>query len=731
MKGQYWMSGIGVGVAASVLMMQLSGATQPTQAKIEGEPGRLASLQAGTWGTGQVLLFDRTTDPLNLPRFIVYDAANSHVESSSPHVLDSRNFPNWPDWYKFDAAIRVGNTAYVFRNSNYLAYDLDTKTLLFGPRAITAGWSGWPNGWNAIDDAVYLDNNRTFFFRGNQFIEYSFGSNQVTRAPSAIAATFGNWPASWDSIDAVVRSLNDSDKLFFFRGSQYLRYSLSADKVDLGPQNTEGAWPGWSPSWLSHGVSPDAALPWSSNEYMFFKGESVLPFNASTNTGPVATMALSSVMPNLPWGWRNVDATLNFGNNKFYAFNQGYVLAMHAGTKKIEDGYPREFGSDFPGLPAWGSIEAAFYAGNNKVYFFNGGQTVRYDVVAKTVDTGYPMSITTAFSGLPSTWSAINLAVHVGDANVYLHRGGEFVRYNLISAKVEEGPKPNNPAWTGGFLAFPWIASDLRGGAIEGTGPFGKITQTLKFGAFQDRLLEDLPFQAFATTSTGVQATVISVTPNVCRVVNVNWVVFGNSIDKGPGLCSLKAFLAGNDWLNDVEEIESFNILPPGSTPPPTWTPTPANQAAATPTSTATPAASITPIAPMTVTPTPTGTGGKQNQSITFDPLPSRILSESPITLSASASSGLPVAFNSLSIEVCAVNGNVATLLKVGQCIIRASQAGNASFNPAPDVGQVFSIVAQGTPQPTHTPTPTATPIPTPNPSRILLPGLWRSVGPV
>ncbi len=729
MNSKYWFTATGTGVIASLLIMQLSGMTQPTHANIDDASISNHQNQlevAGAWGNGKVYLIDRTTDPLNDPRFIVYDASNNRVESSAVRLLDSLNITNWPDWYKLDAAIRVGDTAYLFRNSNYLAYDLNTKVVLFGPRAITAGWSGWPSDWTAIDDAVYVDNNRTYFFRGNQFIEYSSASNQVTRAPSAISASFGSWPAHWDRVDAVVKSLTDADKLIFFRAGEYLRYSLSAAKVDVTPQpiNTS-TWPGWVPSWTSHGVSPEAALPWSSNEYMFFKGESALPFNTSTNTTPGATMPLSSVMPNLPWGWRNVDATLNVGDNKLYAFNQGYILALNQANGQIESGYPREFGPVFPGLPAWDSIDAAFYAGNNKVYFFKDTQTLRYDVQSKSVDAGFPISIALAFSGVPTSWSAINLAVHSGDANVYLHRGSEVLRYNLISAKVEDAPKPNSPAWTGGFLAFPWIATDLRGGAVWGVGPFGKIVQTLRFGAFQDKLLEDLPFQAFATTNTGVQATVTSITPDVCRVVNGNWVVFGKSIDKGPGLCALKAFLAGNDWLNAVEEIESFQILPPGSTPPPTWTPT-ATSAASTPIP-----ATATPISPSAATATPSTTGGKQNQTITFEPLPSRILSESPITVFATASSGLNVSFNTLSADVCTVSGNTVTLLKAGTCIIRASQAGNSTFNAAPDVGQAFIIAAQGTPQPTQTPIPPATPTLAPSPSTILLPGLWRNVGPV
>ncbi len=84
----------------------------------------------------------------------------------------------------------------------------------------------------------------------------------------------------------------------------------------------------------------------------------------------------------------------------------------------------------------------------------------------------------------------------------------------------------------------------------------------------------------------------------------------------------------------------------------------------------------------------------KASQTITFANPGSFRLDQGPITLAASASSGLPVTFGSNSTTVCTVNAStgVVTLLKVGTCSITASQSGNASYNAATSVTQTFSI---------------------------------------
>lgn len=87
---------------------------------------------------------------------------------------------------------------------------------------------------------------------------------------------------------------------------------------------------------------------------------------------------------------------------------------------------------------------------------------------------------------------------------------------------------------------------------------------------------------------------------------------------------------------------------------------------------------------------------GKLSQTITFNPLSNHTASEPPFTLSATASSNLPVSFSVVS-GPAVLNGNTLTLTGVaGSVTIRASQAGNATYNAAADVTQSFNVLAAG-----------------------------------
>jgi MBG domain (YGX type)/YDG domain len=80
------------------------------------------------------------------------------------------------------------------------------------------------------------------------------------------------------------------------------------------------------------------------------------------------------------------------------------------------------------------------------------------------------------------------------------------------------------------------------------------------------------------------------------------------------------------------------------------------------------------------------------NQTISFGPLANKTFGNAAFSVSATASSGLPVSFSSQTPATCDVSGNTVTILHAGACTVRASQTGNASFNPAADVDQSFTI---------------------------------------
>ena len=78
-------------------------------------------------------------------------------------------------------------------------------------------------------------------------------------------------------------------------------------------------------------------------------------------------------------------------------------------------------------------------------------------------------------------------------------------------------------------------------------------------------------------------------------------------------------------------------------------------------------------------------------QTITFSPLANQIYGSAPFTVSATATSGLPVGFASLTPGVCGVSGSTVSLLSTGLCTIEATQPGNGSWPAATPVDQSFS----------------------------------------
>jgi hypothetical protein len=80
-------------------------------------------------------------------------------------------------------------------------------------------------------------------------------------------------------------------------------------------------------------------------------------------------------------------------------------------------------------------------------------------------------------------------------------------------------------------------------------------------------------------------------------------------------------------------------------------------------------------------------------QTITFGSLANQPFGTVPFTVSATASSGLPVSFASTTSAICTVSGTTVTLVAVGTCTIQATQAGNATYAAATPVNQSFQVM--------------------------------------
>ncbi len=81
----------------------------------------------------------------------------------------------------------------------------------------------------------------------------------------------------------------------------------------------------------------------------------------------------------------------------------------------------------------------------------------------------------------------------------------------------------------------------------------------------------------------------------------------------------------------------------------------------------------------------------KASQEITFAELTQKTLGDAPFTLSATASSMLPVVFTNNSDRISITN-EVVTMLRAGRVTIQANQAGDENYQPASTVEQTFCI---------------------------------------
>jgi hypothetical protein len=84
---------------------------------------------------------------------------------------------------------------------------------------------------------------------------------------------------------------------------------------------------------------------------------------------------------------------------------------------------------------------------------------------------------------------------------------------------------------------------------------------------------------------------------------------------------------------------------------------------------------------------------GKDFQEITFAEIADQVQTNA-LTLSATASSGLAVSFSVVSGPATLGSGNRLTFSAPGAVTVRASQAGNASYDPAPNVDRSFRVLS-------------------------------------
>lgn len=340
-------------------------------------------------------------------------------------------------------------------------------------------------------------------------------------------------------------------------------------------------------------------------------------------------------------------------------------------------------------------------------------QTITFGNLANRTMLQSPVTVTaTASSGLTVSFSTTTPTVCTsGGTN---GRTITLVGAGTCTVKADQA----------GNAAFNPAPSVSRGFTVS------RVSQSITFNALPNRTMVQTPFTVAASASSGLAVTFASTTPSVCTTGGVT----GSTVDLlSPGTCTIVASQAGNaTYAPALDRTRSFTVSlarqvitftspgnktlvqSPVTVSATSTSPLPVTFTTTTPavcTSGGTNGATITLLAvgscsvvasqPATsvysaATPvTRTFTVSQATQTITFGPLPTRHILQSPVTVSASASSGLTVTFTTTSTSVCTAggtNGATITLLKAGTCKVVASQTGNATYRAAQNVTQSFAV---------------------------------------
>jgi hypothetical protein len=196
-----------------------------------------------------------------------------------------------------------------------------------------------------------------------------------------------------------VTSIWPNGKAYLFNGPQYFRYNPKADRVDPGyPAAIAGNWPGFPPDFQA-GI--DAEIVWSRQKVYFFKGDQYLRYDIATDrVDPGYPLAIAGHWPGL---WTsNIDAGVVWPNGKAYFFRGSQYIRYDIATDKADPGYPAAIQDGWPGFPPSfaAGVDDAVVWNNGKAYFFKGSEYIRYDIAADKTDAGYPQPIAGSWKGL-------------------------------------------------------------------------------------------------------------------------------------------------------------------------------------------------------------------------------------------------------------------------------------------------------------------------------------------
>jgi len=128
-----------------------------------------------------------------------------------------------------------------------------------------------------------------------------------------------------------------------------------------------------------------------------------------------------------------------------------------------------ELGALWAGLPPAfaAGIDAALDVGDLNLYVFRGSEYVRIPFGTQAVAADYPRPIQGNWRGV--TFDRIDAAMSWGDGKSYLFRGSEYARYDIAADAQDPGyPKPIAGNWKG--VSAAWVGDGIDAAVNPGNG---------------------------------------------------------------------------------------------------------------------------------------------------------------------------------------------------------------------------------------------------------------------
>jgi hypothetical protein len=146
----------------------------------------------------------------------------------------------------FDGRSPYAGKAYLVVGSQYYRYDYAQDGIDLGPNDLSA-WgvdNGFENGVDTVLNGAGAYSDKVYFFKGDRYQRYSWSADTTDQPEKSLSEW--NLPGSFATgIDAAVTGLGPyKNKAYFFKGSDYVRYDWVQDAIDFGPVPIARWWRG-------------------------------------------------------------------------------------------------------------------------------------------------------------------------------------------------------------------------------------------------------------------------------------------------------------------------------------------------------------------------------------------------------------------------------------------------------------------------------------------------------